>query len=88
MLVLSRKLDEEIRIGENVIVRVLAVKDGQVKLGVEAPKELRVFRGEIYDQVQRQNQAAAKADKSSVMHVAAQLARLKAPPAEDNTTRE
>ncbi len=88
MLVLSRKLDEEIRIGENITIRVLAVKDGQVKLGIEAPKDLRVFRAEIYNQVQQQNQAAANADKSSVAHVAAQLAKLKTPPAEGNITRE
>jgi len=88
MLVLSRKTDEAIRIGENIIIRVLAVKDGQIKLGIEAPKELRVFRSEIYDQVQRQNQVAAQADKNSVMQVAAQLAKLKAPPPEGNITRE
>ena len=88
MLVLSRKLDEAIRLGEHITVRVLAIKDGQVKLGIEAPKELRVFRSEIYDQVQRQNQAAASVDKDSVIHVAAQLAKLKVPPAEGNTNQE
>ena len=85
MLVLSRKIDEEIRIGENIAIRVLAIKEGQVKLGIKAPKDMRVFRTEIYEQVQRQNEAAAKAEKSAVKEVAAQLAKLK-PPQTDKQT--
>ncbi len=76
MLVLSRKTDEDIRIGDQIIVRVLGVKDGQVKLGIEAPRSVRVFRGELYVQAQQENKAAASADRSSAAAVAASLARL------------
>jgi len=76
MLVLSRKVDEDIRIGDHIIVRVLGVKDGQVKLGIEAPRSIRVFRGELYLQAQKENQAAASADRSSAVAVAASLTHL------------
>lgn len=47
MLVLSRKTDQLIRIGPNVTVRVLKVKGQQVRLGIEAPREVRVTRFEL-----------------------------------------
>ncbi len=51
MLVLSRKLNEEIRIGENIVVRVLAIKGNQVRLGIEAPQEVPVLREEVIKKV-------------------------------------
>ena len=47
MLVLSRKLNQEIIIGDNVKVTVLKVKGNTVRLGIEAPREVRVVRGEL-----------------------------------------
>lgn len=77
MLVLARKVEEEIRIGDQVIVRVLAIKDGQVKIGIEAPRSLRVFRGELYEQALRQNEAAARVERSAASEAAAKLAQLR-----------
>lgn len=51
MLVLSRKLNQEIRIGENIVVRVLAIKGNQVRLGIVAPAEVPVLREEILTKV-------------------------------------
>ena len=51
MLVLTRKRDEWISIGENVIVRVLAIHGDQVQLGIDAPREIPVHRGEIREQI-------------------------------------
>lgn len=51
MLVLSRKLNQEIRIGENVVVRVVAIKGNQVRLGIVAPAEVPVVREEILTKV-------------------------------------
>ena len=48
MLILTRKVGEAIRIGEVVTVRVLEVRGGQVRLGVDAPTDVRIFREEIY----------------------------------------
>lgn len=49
MLVLSRKLEESIRIGENIVVRVVKIKGGSVRLGIEAPKDIEVVREELDD---------------------------------------
>ncbi len=50
MLVLSRKASETIIIGESVEIKVLQVRNGTVKLGIEAPKEMPLWRGEIAEQ--------------------------------------
>ena len=47
MLVLSRKLGESVVIGDRVVVTVLKLDNGQVRLGIEAPREIAVFREEI-----------------------------------------
>ena len=47
MLVLSRKTQERIQIGDNVVVTVLRVKGNMVRIGIEAPKDVRVMRGEL-----------------------------------------
>jgi len=52
MLILSRKLGESIHVGDSVTVTVLGVARGQVKIGIEAPKELGVHREEIYQRIQ------------------------------------
>ena len=49
MLVLTRKKNETIRIGENIVIKVLRIGNVIVKLGIEAPLEIRVLRGELYD---------------------------------------
>lgn len=47
MLVLSRKLDESIRIGDEISVKVLGVSGQQVRLGIEAPREVQIDRAEL-----------------------------------------
>ena len=61
MLVLTRKPGQTITIGDDVKVTIMDVKGGQVKLGIEAPKEVAVFREEVYLKVQQENIAAAQA---------------------------
>ena len=48
MLILTRKVGEMIRIGDTVTVRVLEVRGSQVRLGIEAPSDVRIFREEVY----------------------------------------
>ena len=48
MLILTRKVGEMIRIGDNVTIRVLEVRGSQVRLGVDAPADVRIFREEVY----------------------------------------
>jgi len=59
MLVLTRKSGEGIRIGEDVKVVVVEVKDNQVKLGIEAPHACPVHREEVYLRIQEENIRAA-----------------------------
>lgn len=51
MLVLTRKSGESIVIGEDIVLTVLEVRGGQVRLGIEAPREVTIHRAEVHDQV-------------------------------------
>ncbi len=59
MLILSRKVDEKIRIGNDISIQIISVSGDQVKIGVDAPKNVKVFRQEVFDDIQRQNREAA-----------------------------
>jgi carbon storage regulator len=61
MLVLTRKIGERIRIGDTITVRVLEVRGSQVRLGVEAPADVRIFREEIYRPESEPNAEATQA---------------------------
>lgn len=56
MLILTRKIGESLLIGDNVEITVLGVRGNQVKLGVEAPKEISVHREEIYHRIKSAQQ--------------------------------
>jgi carbon storage regulator len=60
MLVLSRQRDESIIIGDNIVVTIVDVRGDKVRLGIEAPREVSVHRREVYEAIQRENQAASK----------------------------
>ncbi|AWX23021.1 carbon storage regulator [Bacillus subtilis subsp. subtilis] len=59
MLVLSRKINEAIKIGADIEVKVIAVEGDQVKLGIDAPKHIDIHRKEIYLTIQEENNRAA-----------------------------
>ena len=59
MLVLSRKINQSIMIGDDIRIVVVGVDRDQVKLGIEAPRTVSVHRSEIYEEIQRSNRAAA-----------------------------
>ncbi len=64
MLVLARRPNESIIINDNVEVVVVDIRKDQVKIGVRAPREVRVYRKEVYEEIQRENiEAAAAAAK-------------------------
>ena len=60
MLVLSRKKNESIRIGDDIEIVVVDIKGDQVKLGIKAPRDISVHRAEVYEEIQRENREAAK----------------------------
>ena len=60
MLILTRKSGEGIRIGDEITLKIVEIRGNQVRIGVEAPRDLSVHREEIYALIQEQNRAAAK----------------------------
>ena len=60
MLVLTRRTGEWITIGEDIRIRIVSVKGDQVQVGVEAPREIAVHRGEIFDQIRAETERARK----------------------------
>lgn len=62
MLALSRKKNEAIIINNNIEISILDVKGDQVKIGITAPKEVPVYRKEVYIQIQEANKEAANAE--------------------------
>ena len=56
MLVLSRKKDEKIIIGDRITVMVIGIRGDKVRLGIDAPKEVTVHRQEVYEAIQRESQ--------------------------------
>jgi len=61
MLLLTRKLGENIRIGDDVKITIVEVKGNHVKLGIDAPPSVKVHREEIYERIQQERQRAAQA---------------------------
>lgn len=58
MLALTRKKDESIIINGNIEVTIMEVKGDHVKLGIQAPKKIPVYRKEVYEQIQKENEEA------------------------------
>ncbi|WP_096550435.1 carbon storage regulator CsrA [Ureibacillus thermosphaericus] len=67
MLVLSRKTNESIIIGDHIEIKVLAIEGEQVKLGIVAPKSVKVHRSEVFEAIQEQNKAALNID-TNIIH--------------------
>jgi carbon storage regulator len=59
MLILSRKINEKIMIGDDIIVSIIEVRNDQVRIGIDAPKNVKVFRQEVYDAIKEENKAAS-----------------------------
>lgn len=59
MLILSRRPGESLTIGDDVVVTVVGVTGNQIRLGITAPREVRVLREEVYKATRKENQAAA-----------------------------
>lgn len=63
MLILTRKIGETIVIGDDVTVTLLGIKGSQIRVGINAPKDVQVHREEIYQRIQEGEQQKQKTDK-------------------------
>ena len=69
MLVLTRKVGESIAIGDQIRIKVVEIKGSQIRLGIEAPNDFRIFREEIFLKVQEQNRLATGWDMNDFARV-------------------
>ena len=81
MLVLSRKCDQSLLVGEDITITVLAIEGERVKLGIEAPRSVTVLRTEVHDQLQLANAEAGRPLDPASVHTIGTALRRSAPPA-------
>jgi carbon storage regulator len=66
MLVLTRKSSESINIGDEITITVVEVKGNSVRLGIQAPGRMRIFRKELYDRIREENVMASNLNNDQV----------------------
>lgn len=71
MLILSRRPGESVHVGDDIKITILSIKGQQIKLGLEVPEHMTVYREEIYLRVQTQNASALELDNNDLMMAAA-----------------
>lgn len=76
MLILSRKLDESIMIGDSITVKIVSIDKGVVKLGIDAPHDIRVLRSELIRAVEDSNKEASTPQDDSLLRQLAQKFKL------------
>lgn len=59
MLILTRKLDESVIIGEDVQISIVEINKNNIKLGINAPKDITIYREEVFKKIQEENQLAS-----------------------------
>ena len=60
MLILSRKINEKVIIGDDITVSIIEIRGDQVRIGIDAPKIVKVFRQEVFDAIKAENKAASQ----------------------------
>lgn len=66
MLVLTRKLNQSIKIGDDIEITVLEVRGEQVRIGISAPRDVVVHRKEVFEQIKQENLASSEVDASDI----------------------
>lgn len=77
MLALTRKIGEKIIIGDNIELTIFDIKGDSVRLSIDAPKDIKIYRGEIYDLIVAENKQSAKLTDLSQMDLLKKIKELK-----------
>lgn len=77
MLVLTRKAGEGIIIGDDVTVKIIETKGGGVRIGIDAPKNKKIYRQEVYDRIIEENKMATQWDMDALDSLSANLSTEK-----------
>ena len=77
MLVLTRKAGEGIIIGDNITVKIIEMKSGGIRVGIDAPRETKIYRQEVYDRIRQENIDATRWDQVDLDILSDELASRK-----------
>ncbi len=67
MLALTRKKGESLIVNNNIEITILEIRGDQIKIGVNAPKEVPIYRKEVYDQIQQENRKSARVESAEAL---------------------
>jgi len=73
MLILTRKEGEKVRIGDDIVIHVVDIGKGNVRIGVEAPKNVDIMRDEVVERIEKENLMAANRNRNTLVHAASML---------------
>ncbi|MCK5075060.1 MAG: carbon storage regulator CsrA [Calditrichia bacterium] len=73
MLVLTRRLGESVIISDSIKITIVDIEGRQVKVGIQAPKDIAIFRQEVYDRIKQENISAAQATMDNIRRAAKML---------------
>ncbi len=73
MLILTRRIGESLKIGEEIKITLLGIKGNQVRIGIDAPRDVEVHREEIYDKIKRETRKANRKMPEDVLEQASRI---------------
>jgi carbon storage regulator len=77
MLVVSRKIGEELKIGDNIIIKIVDIDKNQVKVGVDAPRDIAILRMELVREITKQNKLALSKTSEETIHTLSDMIKGK-----------
>ena len=77
MLVVSRKIGEELKIGENILIRVVDIDKNQVKIGIDAPRDVMILRMELVREITKQNKLSIQETTEETLHTLSSMIKGK-----------